>query len=458
MNSSNMKHRILIIDFIFLIFAWALPPFFYKEHLTQYPHFFLILFPAVIQIFCFSILGHYDEHLGARLMSRRRIFLNAIVSFVITFFVYKFFSLAIYSSFFIRVRYYFLFFFPFQIFIYSMLFFLSLRKSNLIKAQNICVLGGRTDLERMKNWFDEFKIDNQEFVIKTLIDTNEGQLTKIENNEISTINKSTKLFEILKKHDLVVYFTTQILDTREARNLLRFGSESGSFFDFGTFCGLTRETYPVDAIDTEWYVRKSTNLWLKISLYLRFRSIFDFLASILLLIFTFPLWIFAILGIAFTSPGPIFYTQERIGRLGIKFKIIKFRTMTVDAEKSGPQMASTGDARVTGIGRFLRRSRIDELPQIINVLKGEMSLIGPRPEREHFEMMLNKDLPLLQLRNFIAPGITGLAQVNSDYANDVKSYKRKLGHDLYYILNLSPFLDLSILLRTVRTVLFKKGS
>jgi lipopolysaccharide/colanic/teichoic acid biosynthesis glycosyltransferase len=320
------------------------------------------------------------------------------------------------------------------------------------------VLGESEDVNRLKKWLKDNEILETEFQIDSIIDVNNSKWINLHGVENQSFHKNSNLFEVLKEHDVVIYFPSQTLDTREARNLLRFGTESGSFFDFGTFCGLMREMYPIDDIDSDWYVRQSTNLWLKISLYLRFRRYFDFIISLVLFILSFPFWILATLGIILTSKGPIFYTQERIGQFGKKFQIIKFRTMTVDAEKSGPQMASSQDKRVTLFGRFLRRTRIDELPQVINVLKGEMSFIGPRPEREHFELILNKDLPLLQLRNFIAPGITGLAQVNGDYANDLNSYRKKLGYDLFYILNLSPLLDLSILLRTVRTVLFKRGS
>ena len=458
LNLNKLKHRLLLIDFILLLVSWGFPLFLFGNNVQYVNHYFVLFVPLIMQIVLFAILGNYDDRLGAKLLSRRRLAINGIISFIFIFFIFKFFSLVVFQSFYIRVRYYLLIVYPIQFLLYYLTKTLLVRNTNVTSAQEVCVIGGEKDLERLKNWFSDNHVGNRDFVLKTLFDANEGTITNLSTKSVQAIEKNTKLFQILSEHDLVVYFTTQILDTREARNLLRFGSGTGSFFDFATFCGLIRETYPVDFIDTEWYVRKSSNLWVKISLYLRFRRLFDFISCLLLLVVTFPLWLFATFAILISSPGPIFYTQERIGRMGSKFKILKFRSMKIDAEKAGPQFAQNDDHRVTTIGRFLRRTRIDELPQIINVLKGEMSLIGPRPEREHFENMLNKDLPLLQLRNFIAPGITGLAQVNSDYANDLNSYKKKLGYDLYYILNLSPLLDLSILLRTVRTVLFRRGS
>lgn len=458
LNLNKLKHRLLLIDLILLLISWGFPFYLFNKD-VEYAHpYFVVLFPLCLQIALFAILGNYDDRLGPKLLSKRRLAINGIISFLFVFFVFKFISLVFFESFYIRVRYYLLIVYPIQFILYYVTKTLLVRNTKVTSAQEVCVIGGDKDLERLQAWFSDNQLGERDFILKTLFDANEGVITNLSTKTVQTIERNTKLFQILSEHDLVVYFTTQILDTREARNLLRFGSGTGSFFDFATFCGLIRECYPVDYIDTEWYVRKSSNLWIKISFYLHFRRLFDFISSFILLIITLPLWIFAAVSILVTSPGPIFYTQERIGRMGSKFKIIKFRSMKIDAEKEGPQFAQEEDLRVTTIGRFLRRTRIDELPQFINVLKGEMSLIGPRPEREHFENMLNKDMPLLQLRNFIAPGITGLAQVNSDYANDLNSYKKKLGYDLYYILNLSPLLDLSILLRTVRTVLFRRGS
>jgi exopolysaccharide biosynthesis polyprenyl glycosylphosphotransferase len=459
MKVTNLKKRILLVDSLLVSLLWFFPII--LSHGTyQINNFsiYQILLALLSQLLLHAVLGHYDDHMSDRLISRRRILINALISFFLTYFILKFFSLFFLHSFSIRIRYFFLIIYPLQVLGYWFCTILNLKNSSIHMTQKICVLGDKEDVGRLQKWLRDNNIPESEFKIDSIIDVNHSKWINLHGVENQSFHKNSNLFDVLKEHDVVIYFPSQTLDTREARNLLRFGTESGSFFDFGTFCGLLREMYPIDDIDTDWYVRQSANLWLKISLYLRFRRYFDFFISVILFICSFPLWIIAALGIKLTSKGPIFYTQERIGRFGEKFQIIKFRTMTIDAEKSGPQMASSQDKRVTLFGRFLRRTRIDELPQVLNVLKGEMSFIGPRPEREHFELILNKDLPLLQLRNFIAPGITGLAQVNGDYANDLDSYRKKLGYDLFYILNLSPVLDLSILLRTVRTVLFKKGS
>jgi exopolysaccharide biosynthesis polyprenyl glycosylphosphotransferase len=158
------------------------------------------------------------------------------------------------------------------------------------------------------------------------------------------------------------------------------------------------------------------------------------------------------------SPGPLFYWQERVGKSGKVFRMLKFRSMVVDAERqTGEVWAKENDARITPIGRFLRKSRLDEMPQFWNVLKGEMSLIGPRPERQHFVEHLTREIPFYRLRHAVKPGITGWAQVCHHYSASVNDTFIKVGYDFYYIKNQSVFLDLAILLKTVRLVLGGKG-
>lgn len=159
-----------------------------------------------------------------------------------------------------------------------------------------------------------------------------------------------------------------------------------------------------------------------------------------------------------TSPGPVFYRQVRVGRGGRPFTMVKFRSMVADAERDGaPQWAVEGDPRVTPVGRFLRRLRLDELPQVINVLRGEMSLVGPRPERPEIVEELQEKIPYYRARLLVKPGVTGWAQINYRYGNSVRDALVKLEYDLYYIKNQSIWLDLLILARTVGVVLGFKG-
>ncbi len=189
------------------------------------------------------------------------------------------------------------------------------------------------------------------------------------------------------------------------------------------------------------------------------RRLFDVVISLAVLALTAPLLLLTALAIKLDDSGPIFYRQERVGLSGRPFMLLKFRSMRVDAEAgSGPTWAANDDPRVTRAGRFIRRLRIDEVPQIFNVLQGTMSFVGPRPERPHFVRQLEAVLPGYRDRSVVKPGITGWAQVNFPYAASVEDARIKLGYDLYYIKHRSLMLDLSILLATVRVILFQEGA
>jgi len=189
------------------------------------------------------------------------------------------------------------------------------------------------------------------------------------------------------------------------------------------------------------------------------KRIFDIIASLILLIVTLPIMLLAALLIVIEDGTPVFYQQERVGLAGKFYKVIKFRSMFNDAEKGGkPQWAVTDDPRVTRVGKIIRKLRIDELPQIFNVLKGEMSFVGPRPERPHFVDILTAQVPYYNLRHSIKPGITGWAQVRYPYGASIEDAIEKLQYDLYYVKNHSLFLDFIILINTVGVVLLSKGS
>lgn len=184
----------------------------------------------------------------------------------------------------------------------------------------------------------------------------------------------------------------------------------------------------------------------------------DFLASGTILLAGLPLWILVALAVRLTSRGPIFYRQERVGRNGRVFMMVKFRSMRADAEKiSGPKWAEKNDPRVTPVGRIIRRLHVDEVPQFINVFVGDMSLVGPRPERPYFVDKLDKELPLYRRRLKVRPGITGWAQIKYRYDQSVEDVKTKLKYDLFYIENMSWRMDLKILFNTLYVMLRGKG-
>lgn len=221
---------------------------------------------------------------------------------------------------------------------------------------------------------------------------------------------------------------------------------------------------------------------------------FDIVCALTLMILTTPLLLVAAILVKMTSPGPIIYSQTRVGlnlrtkkkkdrreqtqslgpehsdrrkpgrdrrelsNYGRPFTIYKFRTMRTDAERNGAQFAKQGDARITPIGRFLRRTRIDELPQLWNILKGDMSLIGPRPERPEFMMKLQEQIPNFINRLGLKPGLTGIAQVVNGYDNELEGFRRKVSYDLLYLQNCSLWNDIKILYRTIRVVITGEGA
>ena len=185
----------------------------------------------------------------------------------------------------------------------------------------------------------------------------------------------------------------------------------------------------------------------------------DIVVSAVLLTLTFPLMLIIALAVKLDSPGALLYRQVRVGLHGRPFTLLKFRSMRADAEAGGtPRWAARRDDRVTRIGRFIRSTRIDELPQLLNVLRGEMSLVGPRPERPHFVEQLAEVIPFYHERAHVKPGITGWAQVNYPYGASVEDAREKLSYDLYYLKNRSLLLDLLILISTVRVILFREGA
>jgi sugar transferase (PEP-CTERM system associated) len=190
----------------------------------------------------------------------------------------------------------------------------------------------------------------------------------------------------------------------------------------------------------------------------RLKRMLDVVVAVIGLIMASPLMLLAALAIKLESPGPILYKQVRAGEFGRLFTILKFRSMRTDAEKHGAQFAQRNDPRVTRTGKFIRKTRIDELPQLINVLKGEMSMVGPRPERPVFIEQLEQQVPFFKQRLYVKPGLTGHAQVRCEYGASAEDMLEKLQYDLYYIKSYSVLFDLSIMLDTVKVVLFRIGA
>lgn len=214
---------------------------------------------------------------------------------------------------------------------------------------------------------------------------------------------------------------------------------------------------PVQYVEQDFYRYFPFSRSNQNKLYLFFHRILDLLFSVIGLAFGLAITPFILIGNIIGNRGPVFYTQTRVGKNGKHFKIYKLRSMVANAEKNGAQFAAKDDTRVTKFGRFLRRSRFDEIPQFINVIKGDMSVIGPRPERPVFIKQLSEKIPFYEVRHLVKPGVTGWAQVNAKYGMTQEDALEKLQYDLYYIKRRSFFLDISIVIKTLSTIIFFRG-
>lgn len=256
-----------------------------------------------------------------------------------------------------------------------------------------------------------------------------------------------------QKLNMVVLPSVNLSDPVGAQQIYACLGKGVIFLDTAQAYELFAKRIPLSTVDHRWFLR---NIQEKdASLYQHVKRFFDVSVSLFLLGLTAPLWLVLVTAIKFSDGGSVFYTQERMGKNGTLFSIIKFRTMWVDAESNGPAWATKQDARVTAVGRILRKTHLDELPQLLNVLRGDLSLVGPRPERPVFVDLLEAEIPYYHVRHFIKPGITGWAQIKFRYARSVVDSQMKFEYDLYYIKNRSFLFDILILLKT--THFFLRG-
>jgi exopolysaccharide biosynthesis polyprenyl glycosylphosphotransferase len=254
----------------------------------------------------------------------------------------------------------------------------------------------------------------------------------------------------IRKHGLhvVVLPNTAISDSGLLQVMYATLPMGTAYMSFAQAYERFSKKIPLSAIDQRWFLNNVAER--HDGLYQQVKRLGDFIVALLLLTLTFPIWILIALAIKIEDRGHVFYSQRRVGKNNKLFSIIKFRSMRKDAEAYGAQWAQVSDARVTRLGKFLRASHLDELPQLINVLRGDISLVGPRPERPEFVTRLEKEVPHYHVRHLITPGFTGWAQINFRYARSVMDSREKFEYDLYYIKNRSLFLDLLIILKTAR--------
>ncbi|WP_178988979.1 exopolysaccharide biosynthesis polyprenyl glycosylphosphotransferase [Winogradskyella schleiferi] len=268
---------------------------------------------------------------------------------------------------------------------------------------------------------------------------------------LQIINKE-KISEIL-----VASFNTEAITAEVYHDLMLLLERGFKIRDYTQVYEELLKKVPIQFVGKDFYKYFPFSRSNENKLYIFFHRAFDVIFSLIGLILGVIFIPFILIGNLIGNKGPLFYMQERVGKNNKSFNIIKLRTMVVNAEEEGVKWAKKNDVRVTAFGKFLRRSRLDEIPQFYNVLKGDMSIIGPRPERPFFVNELSRIIPFYQTRHIIKPGLTGWAQVSTRYGASIDDSLTKLQYDLYYIKHRSMFLDFSIAVKTLSTILYYRG-
>lgn len=273
---------------------------------------------------------------------------------------------------------------------------------------------------------------------------------------VSNVKSSQELPANLDEYDTVVVAREYYQNKDVIKKILETSFNGNEVMELSKFCEIITGKIPVESIDSSWFV--DNDITTKYKHYNLIKSLIDKLVAVIILLVFLPIFAILVPFLLIFSGRPLFYSQIRTGLNNKPFRIYKLRTMSNDAEKSGAKWATPGDSRVTPIGKFLRVSRLDEIPQIWNIFNGDMSLVGPRPERpEIIEKDLEKNIPHYSYRHFVKPGVTGWAQVNYGYGYSQRDSLIKLQYDLYYVKKRSIVLDIKIILKTVKTVITGVG-
>lgn len=318
--------------------------------------------------------------------------------------------------------------------------------SKKLKALKFLLIGKK---ESFENFFDDLKKIPCEVSFSLLSDSAPDSLPK----KVTYLNNIN--YESFSYSGVV--FNSDAKDESLMKQLMALRLRGVRIYTLSDFYEIFWFKVPINDLKEAWFAINEGFHLLHSKIGQRFKRAIDIFLSLVILIVSFPICLLTGILIKLHDKGPVFYTQKRKGLSGEDFFIFKFRSMKINSEKDGAVWASKQDDRITWIGKIIRKTRIDEIPQVLNVLKGDMSFIGPRPERPEFTQMLEKEIPFYDLRHLVKPGITGWAQVNYPYGASVEDAKEKLMYDLYYIKNFSIFLDFSIVLKTIRVLLLGKG-
>jgi len=329
--------------------------------------------------------------------------------------------------------------------------------SQKIVGQKMLIVGTDDDAKDIINLVEENSICSYD--IKGIINVGEKYPGKTFIDGYEVIDSIEDILKVVedKKTDVIVVTTLEPERHSVLENLRVCRYRGVEIIDVVSLYEELEGQVPLKYIDDEWLFSSSLNypgFHIK-----KVKRLMDIVFSIMGIILSFPVCLIAAVLIKLESKGSIFYSQKRMGRFGKMFRVLKFRSMVDRAEKGmgGPVWAKENDSRTTRVGKYLRKLRIDEIPQLINVLYGNMSLVGPRPERPAFVKELSEKIPFYPERLYVQPGLTGWAQVNHSYTSSVEETETKLQYDLYYIKHVSFLLDCRILLKTLKIVFFGKG-
>ena len=323
--------------------------------------------------------------------------------------------------------------------------------------KKVLIIGEISNIETI---VEAFKSSDPNYKIVGFVNCEKDRTATVKFKAITEYSPK-QIRDVIKKENLseivVASYSSENITSEIYYTLIKLLEEGFPINEYTQVYEDLTQRIPVQFVGKDFYKYFPFSRSNQNKLYLFFHRLFDVILS-LLGIFMGTLFLpIILLGNVMANRGPLFYSQDRIGKNGKVFKIIKFRTMIKNAENAGAIWAEKGDVRVTLFGKFLRHSRLDEVPQFINILKGEMSLIGPRPERPFFVKELSQMLPFYETRHIVKPGLTGWAQVKTRYAASVDDSLLKLQYDLYYIKHRGFFLDMNILIKTLSTVIFFRG-
>lgn len=328
----------------------------------------------------------------------------------------------------------------------------------IIKPKKVIIVGMGEDAKEIAGAIES---SSHDYELLGLVAENEGSertdgnLSKSDTANSRTIGQTSQLLEIVDKYDV-----DQIILARPEKNASHFTKDmlkarlrGIDVVDTLEMYQIIMERIPVKFIpDDSWFLKTRGFSFINNSYKERIKRLMDLSISSLILLASLPLWPFIALLIKINSQGPVFYVQKRAGKSEAVFALHKFRSMIERAEENEPVWADKDDKRITSVGRILRKLHLDELPQLLDVIRGKMSLVGPRPERSEFVEELKKEIPYYSLRHLVKPGLTGWAQANYPYASSIETSRRKLEYDLYYVMRMSLWLDLRILAKTAKNI------